>query len=67
MQTAVVQLAILITFINTTVKHNNLLNLIIGCLYVSYIKTLCNLHKDVQWRTEGGWGVPNPPPEIPKF
>jgi hypothetical protein len=26
----------MITFINMTVKHNNLLNLIIGCLYVSF-------------------------------
>jgi hypothetical protein len=25
-----------LTFINMTVKHNNLLNLIIGCLYVSF-------------------------------
>ena len=27
---------IMVTFINTTVKHNNLLNLIIGWLYVSF-------------------------------
>jgi len=26
----------MITFINMTVKHNNLLILIIGCLYVSF-------------------------------
>ena len=26
----------MITFINITVKHNNLLNLIMGCLYVSF-------------------------------
>jgi len=26
----------MITFINMTIKHNNLLNLIIGCLYVSF-------------------------------
>ena len=26
----------MINFINMTVKHNNLLNLIIGCIYVSF-------------------------------
>ena len=26
----------MITFISMTVKHNNLLNLIVGCLYVSF-------------------------------
>ena len=28
----------MITFINITVKRNNLLNLIIGCLYVSFFE-----------------------------
>jgi len=34
----------MITFINMTVKHNNLLNLIIGCLYVSFF----GFHYDLQ-------------------
>ena len=37
----------MITFINMTVKHNNLLNLIIGCLYVSFF----GLHVSVIFMT----------------
>jgi hypothetical protein len=33
----------MITFINMTVKHNNLLNPILGCLYVSFFGLLISV------------------------